>query len=163
VPVTRDFIPEAADASEQERDRFERARQSARGNAFRDFIPGADHELQPPSGSAQQADEALERALARQATAAKDEFDAMTLKLKDLSVAETISLITKAPVAVQEMALVAEALSGNRSDILDHFGPVDPAAVKRWTDISGAPKAPRRRTNGGKDSSGDDTTASATG
>ena len=146
--VVRDYIPDPADASEIERDRFERARNTARGNAFSDFIPSKDHKLEPPSGSAAQAEEALNRAIARQATAAKDEFDAVTLKLKDMTVAEAIAFITKAPVAVQEMALTAESLLGNRTDILEHFPPVDPAAIERWTDISKPPTKVGRRTNG---------------
>lgn len=148
--VVRDYIPDPGEATELERDRFNRARLTARGQSYSDFIPGPDHKLEPPSGSKAQADEALNRSLARQATAAKDEFDNVTLRLKDMTVAEAIAFITKAPTAIQEMGLVAESLSGNRTDILEHFAPVDPAAVKRWTDIS-KPK-PRRRTDGDKDS-----------
>lgn len=138
--VVRDFIPIDKDTSPTERARFQQLRSIAGGGVRRDFVPGPDHALKPPSGRAASAKEALDRALARQAGAAREEFQSAVKKLRDLNVAQTIEHITQAPTTVQEMTLVAEALHGNRSSVLQRFAPVDPEVVARWEVINaGAP------------------------
>lgn len=140
MPVVRDYIPEAKDATQAERDRFENARSAAGGRTARDFIPGKGHKLRQPSGTEASHQEALDRAMARQASSAREEFDAAVMKLKDQTVSQAVEAIRRLPMAVQEMTLVAEALNGNRSEILDRFPGVDPSAVTRWTEINaGAP------------------------
>jgi hypothetical protein len=136
LPVVRDYIPDPVDATAAERDRFNRARLSARGSTQRDFVPAPGHELRPPSGAKAQADAALTRALARQESAARDDFQTAVKKLKGLNVAQAIEAITQAPPAVADMMLVAEALNGNRTSILQRFAAVDPKSVTRWETIN---------------------------
>lgn len=138
--VVRDFIPETKELSPTERARFQQLRSVAGGGVRADFVPGPNHVLRPPSGRKDSADLALERALARQAGAARQEFQGAVDRLRNLNVAQTIEHITQAPTAVQEMTLVAEALHGNRKSVLDRFTAVDPDVVARWKAINdGAP------------------------
>lgn len=138
--IVRDFIPTDKTTNPTERARFQQLRSITSGGVRADFVPGPDHALKPPSGRKNAAREALDRALARQAGSAREEFQGAVKRLRDLNVAQTIEHITKAPTAVQEMTLVAEALHGNRKSVLERFAPVDPEVVARWEAINaGAP------------------------
>lgn len=133
--VIRDFIPDGKDPSPAEQARFATLRGSALGGARKDFIPGAGHELHRASGRRDQAREALERAMARQSSAARTDFQAGVERLRNLNVAQSIEAILQAPSAVQEMLLIAEAKNGNRKSILDRFPQVDPRTVANWESI----------------------------
>ena len=137
---TRDFIPAGAPKTPKEVERSKQLKAMGAGRVRLDFIPGPDHKMAPPSGRKEQAREALERALARQASAAREDYDTAIKTLAGLNVAQAIEHITQAPFSVQELLLVVEATHGKRSSILNRFPPVDPKAVLRWEEInSGAP------------------------
>lgn len=129
----RDYIPEGEGVSAVERERF--TRQRAAGGSRPDFIPGPDHKLAPRSGHAAQAKEALDRAMAAQGSAARADWDAGVLKLKNLNVGQAIEAIRQAPFAVQEMLLTIEMKHGQRSSILKAFPKVDPSVVENWDSI----------------------------
>ena len=138
--ATRDFIPANENPTPLEVERGKQLRALGAGRVRLDFVPGPDYVKAPPSGHKAQAHEALERAMARQASAAREEFQAAVARLRDMNVAQATEFITQAPTAIQEMYLVAEGLHGARKSILDRFPPQDPEAVKRWEEInSGAP------------------------
>lgn len=123
-----------------ERERHAKLKGMGRGASSRDFIPGPDHKLQPPSGSAAQGQEAIDRSMAAQASAARDMYQEAVKKLQSMNVGQAIEAIMQAPFAQQELLLVAEAQNGARKSILDRFGEPDPAAVARWAEIvNGAP------------------------
>jgi hypothetical protein len=73
--------------------------------------------------------------MARQASAAREDYQNAVTRLKGLTVGPAIEAIMQAPDAVQEMLLVAEKLNGNRKSVLDQFGEPDPAALARWEEI----------------------------
>lgn len=137
--VVRDFIP-AGEKNTATKVALEAQKLRARGAGFRDFIPSPDHKLLPPSGSEASHREAIERAMARQASAAREDFNNAVMKLKGQTVSQAIEAIRQAPYAVMEMTLVAEQLNGNRKSILQVFPEVDPEVVLRWKEINaGAP------------------------
>lgn len=125
----RDYIPEDGRTTAEERARFAL---TTHGGGRPDFIPGADHELAPPSGREGQADEALERAIERQAAAAAEDYFEAVKKLKDMNVAQAVQHIRQAPYSVMEMLLVAEMENGGRKSILDRFPEPDPSIVEKY-------------------------------
>jgi hypothetical protein len=138
--TVRDYIPEDEVQTEQEIARKQMLKGMGIGHRA-DFVPAADHVLRPPSGSQQQAEEAVARAMAAQASAARNDFQNGVERLRGLNVANAIEAITQAPFAVQEMLLIAEKLNGNRTSILQRFGEPDPEAVRRWQELlAGAPE-----------------------
>lgn len=128
----RDFIPEGEVVSEVERLRHTRMR-GAGGRP--DFIPGPDHVLQSPSGHENAAQEALDRAMAAQSSAAREDWNAGVERLRNLSVAQAIEVIRQAPVSVQEMLLTIESKVGQRKGVLKAFPEVDPSVAVRWDSI----------------------------
>jgi len=138
--VIPDFIPSLKDQPPAIREALEAAKRRARGQGFRDFIPGPNHVKLPPSGSAAQHKEAIERSMARQASSAREDYNNAVEKLRNQTVSQAIESIRRAPYAVMEMTLVAEAENGNRKSILQTFPQVDPATVAHWKEINaGAP------------------------
>jgi hypothetical protein len=138
--VVRDFIPTTDDATPAELEKLKKLKGMGRGMGQRDFIPGPDHKLMPPSGSAEQGQEAIDRSMAAQASAAREMYQGAVKTLKELNVADAIEHITQAPFAQQELLLVAEARHGKRKSILDRFGEPDPAVAARWAVlVDGAP------------------------
>ena len=147
--VTRDFIPADTARSPLEVEKQKQLRSMGGGKVRLDFIPLPGQEPLPPSGHKAAAAEALERAMARQASAAREEYQAGVNKLSGLNVSQAIEAITQAPLAIQEMLLVAESLNGNRKSILQHFPDVDPEQVTRWKAINdGAPDEASEGTDG---------------
>ncbi len=134
--VIRDFIPADDELSDVEREKQKMLRAMGSGRRIADFIPGPDHELKPPSGAEAQAEEAIARAVAAQASSMRTEYQAAVTKLKGLNVGNAIEVILQAPPAVAELLLVAEKMNGNRKSITDRFGEVDPAAVARWASVA---------------------------
>lgn len=131
-----DFIPSLKDQPPAIREALEAKKRQARGQGFRDFIPGPNHVKLPASGGAAQHKEALERAMARQSSAAREDYENAVRKLKDQTVSQAIESLRRLPYAVMEMALVAEGLNANRKSILQAFPEVDPATVARWKEIN---------------------------
>jgi hypothetical protein len=130
--VVRDFIPEGSELTREEKVRFDNLRNLMRGGIRQDFVPDKKHRRLPGQGRASAADEALERALQRQATAAQAEFNTAVERLQNMSVAEAIALIAQMPVSQQELYLVAEEATGKREDILSMFPKPDPAVRERF-------------------------------
>lgn len=133
MSVFRDFIPDDVAPTRAEEARRATARQFVKGGMRQDFIPEAGHQRKPPSGNREEAGTAaIEAAMSRQAAQARIDFLNAVERQRTLTVAQSIDLIQAAPVAVQEMLLVAEKLYGQRSSILNRFGEPDPAAVEKF-------------------------------
>lgn len=127
--AVRDFIPEGERITPAERQRM----QLSRGSAGRpDFIPEEGHESKPPSGKEEQFQDALERSLARQEHALRQEYNTAVERIQKLNVAQTIDLIGTAPYSVMELYLAVENLHGQRKGVLEAFPPVDPNVVERY-------------------------------
>jgi hypothetical protein len=134
--VVRDYIPAGKERTPEELERSKQLKAMGAGRVRMDFIPPAGHELKPPSGRADQASEALARSMARQASAARQDFQTGVERLQKLNVGQAVEAILQAPFSVQEMLLVAEKLNGNRVSVLNRFPQVDPATVARWGEIN---------------------------
>lgn len=134
--VVPDFIPAIRDKSPAIKEALEAQQRRSRGQGFRDFIPGPNHVKLPPSGSKASHKEALDRAMARQSSAARDDYAHAVQKLKDLTVMQAVEFIRQLPYAVMEMTLVAETLNGHRKSILQAFPEVDPETVAKWKEIN---------------------------
>jgi hypothetical protein len=137
MPAVRDYIPDGEASTPAETHRRTVARSLLRGGLRQDFVPGEKHTLQPPSGKGTTgADAAIEKAMARQATAAYEDYAATVEKLKQLNVAQAVEFFRTAPTAVLEMAQAAEMLNGNRSSLLERFPAPDPDVVEKYRQIA---------------------------
>lgn len=132
-PVIRDFIPQGEELTAAEKARLKGTAAIRTGGSRPDFVPDEDHKLAPPSGSEEQKEEALQRALDRQEHFAAQEYEVAKERLKAWNVAEAITAIQTMPLRIAEMYLVAEKNAGARVSILNQFPEPDPAVVEQYT------------------------------
>lgn len=133
--VVRDYIPEDTELTASERARRDRFKAQVGRGVHPDFIPGEAHERKPGNSRTHNAAEALDRAMAAQASAAREEYENARLKLQGLNVMQAVEAIRQAPFSIQELMLVVETREGGRKGIISAFPPIDPAAVGNWENI----------------------------